>query len=90
MLGIGIGIDWNNKKASAPPPPAVYSFTIYNCGSVIGTVYSSSSSFAVGNYIYLASNLTSPYNGLAAGSTDAATLNTVTNGLITTSSIACE
>jgi hypothetical protein len=88
MLGIGIG--WSNKKASAPPPPTVYSFTIYNCGSVIGTVYSSSNSFAVGNYIYSASNLTSPYNGLAAGSADASTLNIVTNGLITSADIACE
>ncbi len=87
-MRMGIGIGWPN--ASAPTPPTVYSFTIYNCGSVIGTVYSSSNSFAVGNYIYSASNLTSPYNGLAAGSADAPTLNIVTNGLITSSDIACE
>jgi len=43
-----------------PPPPTVYSYEINSCNGVEGTVYSSSSVFQSGIYIYLNYELTVP------------------------------
>jgi len=89
MLGIGIGVDWNNKKVSGGPP-TIYSFIVYECDGIpLGEVYSLSNSFTVGNYIYSAPDLTFPYNGYVSDSDVATSLNYVNNGLITATVVIC-
>jgi hypothetical protein len=55
---MGIGIGWPN--ASASNLPTVYAYEINTCSGVEGTVYSSSSVFQDGIYIYLDAQLNQP------------------------------
>jgi hypothetical protein len=50
-------------SGGAPPPPPVYSFLLRDCGDTVGTVYSLSSSFQPGIFIYNDTQLTSPFTG---------------------------
>jgi len=61
--GNGISIGWPNasSQGSPTPPPLYYTFLITNCPGDSYEVYSSSSVFEPGIYVYKDPELTAPF-----------------------------
>jgi len=89
MLGIGLGVDWAGNKTSGNSPE-IFTLQFYECLGVPVTVYSLSSAFAVGIFIYQDNLLQNPYNGALNNDQVDTIKNLVTNGLVTEFTIACD
>ena len=58
--GMGIGMGWPNATASSTNS---YALTIMNCAGTIAYIYSASSTFEPGIYVYTNPELTTPFDG---------------------------
>jgi len=89
--GQGIGIGWPNATSGVAPVPTIYTFGICDCGQSAPeqNVFSLSSNFEVGIYVYNDSELTIPTNIIAGESPNPNFTYTITNGLVGEPSFSC-
>ncbi len=56
--GIGVGIGWPNSTSGGSP---IYTFVVQDCNASLRTVYSASSQFLPGAFVFLNTELTNPF-----------------------------
>jgi hypothetical protein len=84
----GIGIGWPNASSQSGEP-TVYTINLYGCipGPAF-TTYSTSSSFAIGIYLFVDAELTIPVTAIA-GPVVGETQYQITAGLVTSTTSQC-